>query len=223
MTKICWSMLERQLVLEEVKRQFIKHPTMSALDLTRMAQKIALPSDRRRELTGTQQVEWIRQEIEKLDQHSTIKDRPISVHELPETPKPDLQSLLVEALTDLIYDIVKEVTTNVKQRLKEDNKNYGSYTEAVDKNLKKIAVYGLMKPQQAEVENHFKGCFEFRFIKDVSQKQLVTAARWADHFIIVTKFVSHDYDAIRHFKNIRFITGAASAIITELENIYVSS
>ena len=59
MAKIRWSDEERNLLLEEVKRQHIQHPYKTTLDLVRQAQRLALPSERRRVLTGTDQVEWV--------------------------------------------------------------------------------------------------------------------------------------------------------------------
>ena len=38
----------------------------------------------------------------------------------------------------------------------------------------------------------------------------------------MTKFVSHDYEAVKKYGNMRYVNGAASSLITELEEMYLA-
>lgn len=229
MARIQWSHQERELVLEQVKKEWLKHPTMRTLDLVRMAQKIALPSDRRRELQGLHNVSWIepiRLGWEKnRDNYVPIQDRPIFVEELPPTPvKPDLMAQLVELLSDAMVQLVAEaiVAARAKLDLPVVDMQPPTSPSAPCKKLKKITVYGLFSNQVHEVREQFKDCFEFRFLKDASNQKMLSAAQWADHFIVMTKFVSHDYGFLKKFGNIRYVNGASSSLITELEGLYLA-
>lgn len=224
MAKIRWTIQEREMILGEVMRQRGKHPTMPVLDLVRMAQKITLTADRRRELKGNDQVKWVVEEITSkkladLNPPPYSEPEPEPEPEAVPSPIPDLQTLLKVSLKDflksLILEVVRETLTEVKEELNIP------VQKAEKHQLKRIAVYGLFSTQVHAVRTKFKDCFEFRFLKDVSQKQLVSAAQWADHFIIMTKFVSHDYGAIRAYSNVEFLTGAASALDERLERIYL--
>lgn len=230
MARIQWSHRERELVVEEVKKQWFRHPTMRTLDLVRMAQKIALPSARRRELQGSHNVSWvepIRLDWEKnREQYVPIQERPIFVEELPPTPvKPDLMAQLVELLSDAMVQVVAEAIVAARAKLDlpvVDIQPSSTYPAAPCKKLRKIAVYGLFSNQVGDIRSQFKDCFEFRFVKDVSQAKMISAAQWADHFIVMTKFVSHDYEAVKKYGNIRYVNGAASSLIAELEEMYLA-
>ena len=223
-TKTRWSNKERTDLLLEVKRQHEKHPTMRTLDLVRMAQKIALPSSRRRELTGTQQVEWIDIErstwIAAEKNYVPIAERPIFVEELPPPPpKQDWKDLLVEFLSDAMVQVVAEAVARAREKL--DLPIVAKEPPKKDR-LKRVAIYGLLPAQAKHIEGTFKGCYEFRFLTSAAKNiSLKSAADWADEFIIMTKFVSHDYDVIARRSNVRFNNGAASALITELERQYL--
>jgi hypothetical protein len=226
-TKTRWSNKERTDLLLEVKRQHEKHPTMRTLDLVRIAQKIALPSSRRRELTGTQQVEWIDEERDKWiaaeKNYVPIAERPIFVEELPPpTPKQDWKELLSDMLADAMVQIFAEAIVKARQRLDLPVVDIQPHHhEPEKKHLKKIAVYGLIPTQEKDVRKALDGCFEFRFLKDVNQHKLVSAAQWADSFYVMTKFVSHDYEAVKKYKNVIYSNGAASALIADLEAKYL--
>ena len=191
MTRIQWSHQERELILEQVKKEWLRHPTMRTLDLVRMAQKVALPSDRRRELQGSHNVSWIepiRLGWEKnREQYVPIQGRPIFVEELPPpTPvKPDLMKQLVELLSDAMVQVVAEAIVAARAKLDlpvvdiqspPEIVSSSTYPAAPCKKLRKIAVYGLFSNQVGDIRSQFKDCFEFRFVKDVSQAKMVSAA-----------------------------------------------
>lgn len=213
-TKLRWTNEERLKMIEQFSK--IYNPSYPVLETVRDAQREVLPLERRRVLRSVQEVKWL------IDAAKSKKTLPPVIKPPVET-KPDLKELITELLTGIIKDIVKEVITNVKHELKVDNKNYGEYDPEEKGHLRRVAVYGLLPQQEQSILSDFDGCFDFRFIKDVSQKRLIQTAAWADKFIIVTKFVSHDYDAIRKLPNIQFITGASSNLKTVLENYYVES
>lgn len=75
--------------------------------------------------------------------------------------------------------------------------------------------------QVKEIRKQFDGCFELRFVKDVNQYKRVSAAQWADKFILMTKFISHDYEAIKKYKTIDYCNGAVSSLVTLLEEEYL--
>lgn len=228
MKKIRWSDLERELLLEHVEKERAKHPTMSTLDLVRMAQKIALPSDRRRDLTGIQQVGWVQHHLDHMvKNYVPISERPIFIEELPQvTPKPDLMTQLVGLLSDAMVQVIAEAIIATREKLDlptvvipvipakmvKDNIS--------DAKIKKIAIYGLFSNQVSMIRAKFRGCFEFRILKDVSNDKLDSAAQWADHFIIMTKFVSHDYNFLKKYGNIIYNNGASSSLSTMLEDMY---
>jgi hypothetical protein len=216
-TKIRWTFREREALLKEVREQFFKHPNMPTIELIRMSQKLALPTNRRREITSVQQVAWIEEELDFLAKNQR-EPEPIPLKEEP--VKPDLKSLLVELLSDAMVQMVAEAIVRARQKL--DLPLEVVKPQSDKPKLKKIAVYGLLPAQQNEVREALSGCYEFRFLKDAPQEKLVSAAKWADKFIIMTKFVSHDYGAIRKFGNIVYESGATSNLITSLEHMYVA-
>lgn len=227
MKRIQWSHQERELLIQEVKKQFTQHPTMRTIDLVRMAQKISLPSDRRRDIQGIHNIAWI--EAIRLGWDKDVKKNPpIVVEELPPvvTPKPDLMAQLVELLSDAMVQVVAEAIVAARAKLDLPVVDIPIPVEVVSKppckTVKKIAVYGLFSNQVGEVRTLFKDCFEFRFLKDVSNHKMESAAQWADMFIVMTKFVSHDYAFLKKYGNIRYVNGAASSLIAELEGVYLA-
>ena len=232
MVKIRWTEVERALLLEQVKKEWRRHPTMNTLDLVRMGQKIALPSDRRRTLMGTGQVGWVQRTIDQwnLNGEQYVPNQPKELP--PPTPvKPDIMVQLVELLSDAMVQVVAEAIVAARGKLDlpvvdiqspPEIVSSSTYPVAPCKKLRKIAVYGLFSNQVGDIRSQFKDCFEFRFVKDVSQAKMISAAQWADHFIVMTKFVSHDYEAVKKYGNIRYVNGAASSLITELEEMYLA-
>ena len=162
--------------------------------------------------------------------------QPPSAEEFPKqtATQPDWKFALVEFLSDAMVQVVAEAIVRAREKLdlpivqqpaeivKSSNYAAAPIKHVCTKPLKKIAVYGLFSNQEQVVRNAVKGCFEFRFLKDVSQNKLTAGAQWADVMFIMTKFVSHDYEAIKRFGNIRYINGASSALIAELENLYLA-
>ena len=226
MVRVFWTLDEKLKLIEEVKKQFNQFPEASTLHLTQRAIPLALPKERRRELTGTQQVEWIDVERKKWldprskpeDNYMPIKDRPIFVEELPE--KPDVIQLLTDLFADAMTKVVAEAIAKARERLDLPVVDIPQHV-AEKKQLKKVTVYGLFANQEKEVRKVVGSCFELRFIKDVSQAKMVSAAQWADHFVVMTKFVSHDYEAVKKYKNLVHCNGGVSSLISLLEDIYL--
>lgn len=225
MDKIRWTDHEREILLQQVKKEHIRHPNMPTLDVVRMAQHVVIDANRRRNLTGIHHVKWV-QKIRDgwaKENYVPIKDRPIFVEELPPIPpKPDIIAQLTELLSDAIVKLIAEAVVVARAKLDLPVVNLPPIkVQPSSKILKKIAVYGLFSNQVSEVRTQFRECFEFRFLKDVSQDKMLSGARWADIFIVMTKFVSHDYEALKKFGNIKYVNGASSSLITELEEIYL--
>lgn len=229
-TKVFWTLEEKLKLLEEVQKQFNQHPEESTLNLTQKAIPLALPKDRRRELTGTKQVDWIEAERKKWpdprfkptepqpDEYVPIKDRPIFVAELPEKPK--LVELLSDILADTMVQVFAEAIAKARERL--DLPIVEHHQEPCKKEpLKKVAIYGLFSNQEKEVRRKLDGLLDMRFIKYVSQAKMVSSAQWADHFVLMTKFVSHDYEAVKKYKNLKYCNGGVSSLINLLEGIYL--
>lgn len=227
MNKIRWADHEREALLQQVKKEHLRHPNMPTLDIVRMAQNVVIDANRRRKLNGTHQVEWIQQIRNTWSKESyvPIKDRPIFIAELPPIPpKPDLITQLIELISDAIVQVVADavIVARAKLDLPVVDIQPAFVSKPSAKILKKIAVYGLFSNQVTEVRTQFRECFEFRFLKDVSQDKMLSGARWADIFIVMTKFVSHDYEALKKFGNIKYVNGASSSLMTELEEIYLA-
>lgn len=227
-TVIRWNEEEREKLLLEVFNLHDSWPYYSALELVRRAQITVLPSDRRREITGTQQVEWVQKKLDKYIQDKNRCPPVTTSHESPKAvavEKPELKELLVQLLIELGTDILKEVVAGVTANLKTQQHTVESISAVTQphtkKQLKKVTVYGLIPSQINAIRTQFKDCFEFRFLKDVSPKQLVAGAGWADVFILMTKFISHDYEAIKRYKNIDYCNGGVSELTMMLEDMYV--
>lgn len=112
---IRWNEEEREKLLQEVFKLYDSWPHYSALELVRRAQKIVLPFDRRREITGTQQVDWVQKKLDKRIQQRSVTSEQTTEVSLPK--KPELKELLIELLVELGTDILKEVIVGVKANL----------------------------------------------------------------------------------------------------------
>lgn len=227
MSKIRWSNEERSALLGEVKRQHATHPNMRTLDLLRMAQNTVLPDDRKRFITGNDQVAWVQKERDKwIIEAYRPKLAEETVPELPQTKdvelsKSDLMSQLVELLSDAMVQVVAEAVVRARQKLDLPCIDIQPQEVPVKPQLKNIVVYGLIKSQEQQVRKELNGCYNLRFLKDVSQDKLVSGAQWADYVFIMTKFVSHDYEAIKKYKNMRYVSGGVTDLINKLETMYL--
>jgi len=160
--------------------------------------------------------------VANKDKYVPIKDRPIFVEELPpEPPKPDIMSTLSDMLADVIVKVFAEAIVKARARLDLPIVEECNDRQPEHKHLKNVAVYGLFSNQQKEVRKKLDGLLNLRFVKDVSQDKMISAAQWADHFVLMTKFVSHDYEAIKKYKNIVYCNGGVSSLISQLEDIYL--
>lgn len=230
-TKVFWTEEERQAVYKEVVRlkssvDNMKWPPASLLELVRQAQLKILPKHRHKVIRTSTNVREIQAMLD--NKPSTVKitspREELPVIDLPEIKESiNLRQELVDLLVTVGTDIIKDVVAGIKKNLTQEfNGQVNIVTEKVKAPLMKIAVYGLLPTQTHSIRDQFKGCFEFRFLKDVNQAQLLSAVKWADKFILMTKFISHDYGAIRKYSNISYINGGVSDLCNELTRIYVA-
>lgn len=225
MSKIRWSDKERSLIAEEATRLFDVFPHLRTIEIARKAQRI-LPSDRHRDITGTQQVEWI-QNIRDKHTSAVVVEKPVVVVESTPTPveKPDIKKLVVDAISEVLVDILKDVIIQVKAELKP-----ASIAEPVvpkqhshKHKLKKIFVYGLRQDVADSVHKRLKDCYEFRFLDHANPDKIRAAVDWADETCLMIDFVSHsDQDIIKkRSKDVNLVRGTLSGLVSLLEEKYI--
>ena len=229
MAKIRWSDEERDTLLEEVKRQHIQHPHNSTLDLVRQAQRLALPSDRRRVLTGTDQVAWVEKRrqvwIKELAAAPVVLPPVVRVEvPPPPTPVPEkttLKDVLSDLLSEMLAEVWQETLVKFKQQVAEVQQPVER--RAQGPRLKRVFVYGLRQDVAAEVTKRLSGLFEFRCLDHSSPASIRAACDWADYIYVMIDFIGHSDQEIikKNRKNVFLTRGTQSSLIRELEEKYL--
>ena len=212
---IRWTDEEREMLVTEALKIHTSWPHYSELELIRRAQFL-LPNERRRTFDGNHQIKWFSELLKQAKASAKAFKEP---QKIIEEVKPDLKQMIVGLLTELGTDILKEVVSNIKNNIK----NEPFYTEQESEpaeRLYKVFIYGLLPNQANIVRTQFKDCLDFRFLKNGTSKQLISGAKWADKIVLMTKFISHDYDAIKKY-DIAYCDGGVTELTNILEGMYL--
>jgi hypothetical protein len=225
MVKIRWSETERAALLVEVKRQHIQHPYHTTLELVRRAQQLALSSDRRRDLTRTQQVDWVDAHRQKWIRDGAVKEAPVPQQEVPvrSASQQSVTDVLSDMLSSMLVEIWQDAIAKFKQQVVE-LEPVVEQRKPHQKRLKRVFIYGLRPDVAAEVVKRMIGCFEFRCLDNSTPARIGAACEWADYTYLMIDFVSHSDQEImkKHCKNVLLTRGAQSHLLQELEEKYLA-
>lgn len=234
-TKIRWTDAERELLRKECLRMFTTSSELTTLELVRRAQRTALPSERRRDLTGVQQVSWIQNLRDEFLKRPSEEPAVREVH-IPELPKPDPMAMLKSMLSDMLFEALTDVIADVRMRVDQaldtrlprlDLPPVDSYKHK--KKLKRVFVYGLRKDVSDQVEKKLSGCYDFRCMDHAHVDKIRSAVEWADggHIYLMTNFIGHsEQDVIKDTarrlgKTTNYVTGTVTALVHALEDKYL--
>jgi len=226
MTKIRWSDEERNLLLEEVKRQHIQHPYNSTLDLVRQAQRLALPSDRRRGLSLSAQVEWVEKRRQVWIKELATQPIQQVKFEVPPPPIPvpekiTLKDVLSDLLSEMLVEVWQETLVKFKQQVAEVQPPVEH--RAKQPRLKRVFIYGLRQDVANEVTKRMTDLFTFRCLDHASPASIRANCDWADYIYLMIDFVGHSDQEIikKNRKNVFLTRGTQSSLIRELEEKYL--
>lgn len=83
----------------------------------------------------------------------------------------------------------------------------------------KIAIIGLMPPQESKIRDLFEDRFDLTFISS-SERRIAPAVEHSDKVVVMTKFVSHEVQgAVRGHPGLLYSNGGVSSLLRVLDGL----
>lgn len=233
MGKIKWTKEEIERIVFHAAYELRNENNPNIFLQIKKSQKSVLPPERQRNLKSADKVKAVIEMVyTKLYELSEVKSKE-STSETPIVP-PNIEAMVENAVMKMLPSIMQGVKAAVEESL---NKNYYDTVRSlatmfaekqkespvlVDNEPQKkpnVLVVGLLPNQENEVKKSFDSKINLRFVNSCGQNlhHLQDMAKYVDHIIVDTKFVSHSHtECLKGLKNVIMAHGGLSKIRSTL-------
>jgi hypothetical protein len=234
--KIRWNIEEATAVVNSAKQFWASAPGMTMLEAVRGGQN-ALPKERRRALTGSQQISpTVKMLLDQFVAAGGLETKPVETEPAPApspvAPAPSAPTPLeiaLHALADSVAATVSEriaerIHQSLAQRLEGILQHVAQQAVQTDiQRKRKVLILGLTDYLQHPLEQEFAKVLDLRFKEpNAPMNGIVDSAKGMD-FVLVTKWTGHKTSASLRSAGIEFVfvDGGIKAIKEKLTEFYV--